>query len=269
MRAIPSDGWQRRIHRFYRLALTLWIAALLCVALSAASCSGGGTAIANPAANLVDVKVTVLDHQSAQGAPGATTHLEIVLIQNTSQPPTTFVSTEAKTLVCDGQTPLNLELQPDGSAAYLGDVPAQVDRYTCTYFWAFGRKSAVFVIPVPLTSALGVLSPPSGDTISIPDPGDPGITVEYSGSGATGAQVTATALDFIQRSATSGAGADIGEVTIPSSSFPTNFSVGWGTIALTRSVSNVDLTATPPNQALHSVHLDSFTQRTVTPVRWL
>jgi hypothetical protein len=242
-------------------------AALLCILLCLASCGTAPTTIANPAASTLDVAVTVLDHRNAGQTPGNTVNLAIKL----SQAPQSRGSgaqiihgSDAKTLVCDGNT----QLQFSGSS-YEGDVPAQIGQYTCTYFWQNGLHSAVLVIPPLLAFPLSIGDPANGATVAVPDSGDPGVTVSYGGPGTANAQVTAMASDFNNRTATSDAAPDRGAVSIPASQFPASFGIGWGTVTLKRTVTNAVISTLASNSAFHSVTVDSFEQMAVTPVRWL
>ncbi len=265
-----------------RSPLALGLATLLCVLLGIVGC--GVTSVANPAANTLDIAVQVFDHEDAQHAPSATTHIVINLLQT---PKGSLFSeningADAQTLVCDGNTQLHLDSNFLGSNGYFADVPAQTDHYTCTYFWNNGAQSAAIVIPVLLGSPPSIEEPTNGATVAVPSSTDPGVAISYNNSGEASAQVMATALDFNKRSAASDPSPDRGAVTIPATQFPANFGIGWGTITLTRSVtltrsascpdtttSCLDITARAQNRAFHSVKLTAFEQSAVTPVRWL
>jgi len=241
-------------------------AMLLCVLLSVAGCDTPVT-LANPAANKLDVLVTISDARNALRAPSNPIHIAIIL-SLAPQPHTgggqTIEGSDAKTLVCDGHT----QLQFSGGS-YIGDVPVQTDQYTCTYYWQNSLQSTDIVIPVLIRSLPSIRDPASGATVAVPASGDPGVTVSYDGSGTAGAQVTATASDYNQRSALSDPGPDRGVVTIPATRFESSFGIGWGTITLTRSLTDVDISAQVNNAAFHSVKVSSFGQVAVTPVRWL
>ena len=250
-----------------RSRVLICCATFLCVLLGLAGCETPVT-LANPAANKLDVSVTISDARNALRASSNTIHIAIVLAL-APQPHTvggsqTIEGSDAKTLVCNGNT----QLQFSGGS-YAGDVPAQTDQYTCTYYWSNGTRSADIVIPVLIRSLPSIRDPASGDTVSVPASGDPGVTVSYDGSGATGAQVVATASDYNQRSALSDPSPDRGVVTIPADRFESSFGIGWGTITLTRSLTDVDISARPSNTAFHSVKVSSFDQAAATPVRWL
>ncbi len=253
--------------RLSRSCLVACGATLLCVLLGLAGCGSTPTTVANPAASTLDVVVNVLDHRNAAQSPSNTVNLAITLSQASQSRiggGQTIEGADAKTLVCDGNTLLQFSQNK-----YVGDVPAQTDHYTCTYFWQNGLQSAVIVIPLLLGSLLSISDPVSGATVAVPASGDPGVTISYGGSGIAGAQVTAMASDFNKRTASSDSGPDRGIVTIPATQFESSFGIGWGTITLTRSITNVNISARANNAAFHSVKVDSFEQVAVTPVRWL
>jgi hypothetical protein len=79
----------------------------------------------------------------------------------------------------------------------------------------------------------------------------------------------ATASDYNKRPAATDSIADVGRVIIPAVRFPDSFSIGWGTITLTRTFSKVDITARASNAAFHSVTLEIPDQVVTVPVRWL
>jgi hypothetical protein len=256
----------------------LWRGALIVVALlgvSMAGCASSATAQTNPPASKVGVAVTVLDHESIKRLPSDTTTLIIRLsVQQQSGIFTTyadFFGTDARTLVCDGVV---MPVDHSGSlddryqGDYVGAVPPRTDQYTCVYSWGQGTQQAALAIPVLIPDLLHIQTPARRAIIQTPGPGSPGVTLTYAPASSRAAAVTATATDFNQRTATSGDGADQGSVTIVSSAFPTLFSLGWGTLTLTRSTSLSDLKSFSDNAAFAQASLDKFEQVDTIPVFW-
>jgi hypothetical protein len=84
--------------------------------------------------------------------------------------------------------------------------------------------------------------------------------------------VTATASDYDKRAATSDQQNDGGTVVIAPQRFPPAFSVGWGTLLLTRSLTpttSTDLRTVDTNSAFASVDLSSYEQVDQIPVFWI
>jgi len=251
-----------------RSRVLICCAMFLCVLLGVAGCSSMPTTVANPSADKLDVSVSVYDHQNAAQAPSNTTRLTITLSLpgkgpfDASQP---IEGSDAKTLVCDGQTQLRFS-----GDSYVGDVPVQTGHYTCTYFWQNGVHSAILIIPVVLHSTPGIDEPTGGATIDVPSSeADSGVTISYSGSGEASARVVATARDFNKRTAASDLSPDRGVVTIPAPRFEASFGIGWGTITLTRSFDSITIKTRTNNAAFRAVTLVTPDQVAVVPVRWL
>ncbi len=236
----------------------------------------GATAEANPPANKLDIEVSVFDHESATHTPSETTFLVITLRRLTSsgvfQSDTTVEGTDAQTLTCGGTSLQFVDassLSAPNAGSYVGSVPPQTGAYVCTYFWGQGAKQATLMIPVELPTLLHIQSPASRATLAVPAPDERGITITYTNAGSTGAQVVAAANDYNKRAASSDAGSDDGSATIVPQKFPQTFSVGWGTLSLTRSITDVKISTSGTNTAFASVHLNTYEQLDQISVFWV
>lgn len=250
------------------------LGALICLVL--AGCSSA-TEVPNPPASELRVSVTLFDHADAAETPSATTFLAInlqapVTVRGEPQEQT-IKGADARTLVCDGVTmsETNNASGPQGRFLddYVGDVPSQQFAYTCIYYWNAGAQQATLTIPVPIPNSPQIRTPTSRATLQKPDYGEPGVSITYAPANNRSATVIATAADFNKRAATSDVVGDIGSVTIGADKFSSNFSVGWGTLKITRAVSHVDLSSYATNTAFASVKLDTYEQLVQIPVFWL
>jgi hypothetical protein len=246
------------------------------ISLVLAGCSSA-TLIPNPPASALQVSVTLFDHADSAETSSATTFLAIDLqtpetVRGTQQEQS-ITGSDTQTLVCNGVTMSqnNYASAPQEKYTdyYVGDVPPQQVAYTCIYYWNAGAQQATLTIPIPISNSPQIQAPASHATLQKPDYGGPGVTVTYAPANNGSATVTATAADFNKRSAKSDSSGDVGSVTIGADKFPSNFSVGWGTLKLTRAISHVDLSRDAGNLAFASVTLDTYEQIDQIPVFWL
>jgi hypothetical protein len=257
--------------------------ALLLVATGAVlmSLAGCGSAtstqqIPNPPASELNATVSVLDRATPGHSPSDHT---IIIIQLTRVTPTNGSSkdiiqgTETRTLACDGVTMEFNPLLNAGLAAYqdsyVATIAPQTAAYSCAYFWDNGAQQAAITIPALRAEAPQIQSPTSRAILSAPRPGDAGLSVSYSPQGAADARVTVTATDYNNRSATSGEVADAGSVTIAAASFPSVFSVGWGTISMTRTISDRALDTGGASSSFNSIQLKTYEQVDRISVFWV
>jgi hypothetical protein len=271
-------GQANRFRASHRALLVTALLGPLVTAMTLAGCAAS-VSIPNPPANTLQITVSVYDHESADHAPSDTTLLTIFLASKQSSGGAigfqAVEGTDAQTLVCDGVQmhfvgTTNLfgpSLPPEGS--YAATVPPQSGAYTCTYFWNQGAQQATLTIPVLIATRPSIQTPASRAMLQWPTPGGPGITLTYAPAGNSGASVMATARDYDSRTASSDQNADSGTVVIDAQRFPHVFSVGWGTLSLTRSISSQDLGAVGTNSAFASVNLSLFEQAEQIPIYWI
>lgn len=267
----PAPQHVQRARRVGAWRGAIMLAALLAVMASVAGCGGvAPTARANPPASKLGIAVTVLDHENLKHAPSDTSTLAIRLSLQQSGAESDIYGTDAQTLVCDGvamRLDLSRNLDDPYDGEYIGSVQPQTDQYTCVYSWSHGAEQALLAIPVLIPDVPRIQTPARRAIVQTPGAGSPGLSLTYAPANFQFATVTATASDFNQRTATSAAGADGGEITIATSAFPTLFSVGWGSLTLTRSSSAGDLRNYSDNAAFAKVSLD-FEQVDTIPVFW-
>jgi len=260
-----------------RSRATSWVlvlGVLLSLMGSLAGC--GATSAAIPQASKLVILVSVFDHESDTHTPSETTYLVITLRRPDSSAAfhtdSIVVGTDVQTLTC-GDTSLQPvdanSLSEPHAGSYVGSVPPQSGAYVCTYFWNQGAKQATLTIPVELPTLPHIQSPASRATLAVPAPDERGITLTYNNAGSTVAKVVAAANDYNKRAASSDAGNDDGSATIVPQKFPQTFSVGWGTLSLTRSITNVNISTAGANAAFASVYLDTFDQLDQIPVFWV
>lgn len=262
----------RRVSRSRAKWRALLVGALLGLMGNLAGC--GATSVANPPASTLDIRVSVFDHESASRTPSDTTLLAITLTRFTSsgfvRSSETVQGTDAETLVCGGISLHFVDansLSTPNAGSYVGSLPPQTGAYVCTYSWNQGTQRATLTIPVELPSLPRIQSPASRATLAVPAPGERGVTLTYANAGSSGAQVVAAADDFNKRTASSDARDDVGSVTIDPQKFPQAFSVGWGTLSLTRSITGVDISTA--NAAFASARLTTYEQLDQIPVFWV
>lgn len=271
--ALPSA---RRQGGRAREALLLAAASVLLMSLAGCGSATSTQQVPNPPASELNATVTVFDRDALDHTPSDRT---IIIIQLARVTPTNGSSrdiiegTEARTLACDGVTMDFDPLLTAGFAPYQDSyavtVAPRTTAYSCVYFWDNGAQQAVITIPALRAEAPQIQSPTGRAVLAAPRPGDAGLAVSYSPQGAADANVAVTASDYNKRSATSGAVADTGAVTIAASAFPEVFSVGWGTITLTRRITNITLDASGGESSFASVQLTSYEQVDQIPVFWV
>ena len=272
---VREAGASRRSHA---LRSALLVAALLGVAVSQAGCTVN-TAEPNPPASMLQIAVTVFDRETVLQTPSDTTLLVIDLERKKpgvgQSEVDSIQGTDANTLVCEG-----VVMQYSGGttyvdehreipAGYAGSVPSQNGEYTCTYSWNQGAQHATITIPVLMPNLPRIQSPASRATLNVPAPGDSAFTLTYANAGNSGASVVAKASDYDRRTASSGPGADNGTAAIESQRFPSAFSVGWGMLSLTRSMTGADITTVGTDSAFESVKIVMYEQVDQVPVFWV
>lgn len=270
-----GEGWMKPVERARGAQLVAVLLCALVSVVSLASCGtfGTSTTIPNPPPNEVKIAATVLDHESSNHTPSATTFIAIRLRRHSSDGnDINFQGTDAQTLMCDGVVmrvgdPAVINQVYDGQ--YLGTVVPQTDQYTCTYLWDNGAQQTQFTIPAVIPNITHIKAPTNRATVPTPGSGDPGLTLTYAPQDVSDASVTATATDFNHQTATSDTGPDTGSVTIAAQRFPSLYSAGWGTLTLTRSVDGTSLSDLGSNLAFASVDLTTYEQVDRISVFWL
>lgn len=269
--------WARQPGRASRARAISWALVLgILLGLMGSLVGCGATSEANPPASKLDILVSVFDHESATHTPSETTYLVITLRRPDSSgaihTDSVVVGTDAQTLTC-GDTSLQPvaanSLSEPNAGSYVGSVPPQSGAYVCTYFWNQGAQQATLTIPVELPTLPHIQSPASRATLAVPALDERGITLTYTNAGSTGAKVVAAANDYNKRAASSDAGNDDGSATIVPQKFPQTFSVGWGTLSLTRSITNVNISSAGGNAAFASIYLNTYEQLDQIPVFWV
>ncbi|HEX9039043.1 MAG TPA: hypothetical protein VF808_18825 [Ktedonobacterales bacterium] len=273
-----AEGWTSRASRARRIGHQRGAALLglaLSLALSLAGCGATVTKLPNPPASALSVLVTVYDHETAHHTPAGTTLLAVTL---TRPAPNGFGSdtvdgSDAMTLACDGVTAQFNDSGGIGDptyGAYLASVPPQTGAYTCVYYWQNGAQQATLTIPVVLSGPPRIQTPASRDVVSAPVAGNPALTLTYAPAGQPDVSVMGAASDFNQRAIATSTGNDEGTLTIAPEQSPPAFSVGWGTLTLTRSLkSEEDISRLEANSAFASAALSGYEQVDQIPVFWV